>query len=119
VGDIFVMCRRRKLFGRISAFAGLDALDANDLPMTPRRWPFLLVAMLFAFPAGALADPVEITNSAEVEGGAGACSIWVEPAGEQYEWTFVCGAYTDEDGDGDIDSRSGGIWRDICQEDDL
>ncbi|HEX9711057.1 MAG TPA: hypothetical protein VGB52_00700 [Actinomycetota bacterium] len=63
------------------------------------------------------ADPVEVSRESAQTRSDGACATWVEPFGAQYEWTTVCGAAIDSDGDGVVEERSGIIWRDICDED--
>lgn len=82
------------------------------------RLPWLAFALVVALPLGALSDPIKISESQEVERGSFVCTIWVEPAGDRYEWTDVCGAEVDEDGDGDIDLRFGRVSRTLCQGND-
>lgn len=86
--------------------------------MKPIRALVSLAALLATLPVVVSADPVEISDQRDVERGAAACSVWVEPAADEYKWTFVCGSQTDEDGDGSIDARRAIVFYDICQEND-
>lgn len=73
----------------------------------------VLVALV---PASGLAGPVEITDERETDDRVrGACASWVEPAGDDYEWTNLC--VSERAGDGGIIERRAYVQKSICDED--
>ncbi|HVL90088.1 MAG TPA: hypothetical protein VM841_07635 [Actinomycetota bacterium] len=75
-----------------------------------------LVAAAFALPAPSQADPVEITETSSNRVELLACSTWIEPAGDEYEWTDVCAGDDDYDGDGVIE-RVAFVQQSMCDHD--
>lgn len=86
--------------------------------MKLRRYVAVLVVLLIALPLAVAADPVTMSDSAAVERGVWACSVWVEPSGDDYAWTTICGYSVDFEDDGVVDERWGLVDWAYCNSDD-
>lgn len=72
---------------------------------------------MIALPISGMADPVEVGEESERTKDHAACATWVEPEGDEFAWTDVCGYANDLDGDGTVDQRGGIVRRSICGKD--